>query len=322
MYDPALIPRVSVLMPVFNTARYLNDALNSISAQTFTDIEFIAVDDGSNDGSARLLEVFAARERRMRLVTRRNLGLIATRNELLSSARGELVAWMDSDDISLPQRLALQIDAFDRDSDLVCLGSAAQCIDPDGNMLNIERWPLLHREILIEQQKGGAMRFPTTMMRRDIALRAGGFREPFRIGEDLDFLLRLSENGKMGNLPDTLYLYRLHISSVCATLGPQWPAYRDRILELARERQRDGKDRLQNGGSLHIERLANTDGEQFEWQVYLGWAGHALMNENISLAWKYARAAVLRRPTSQAAWKMVIRILLRAGPAALIRRTR
>jgi glycosyltransferase involved in cell wall biosynthesis len=322
MYDPALIPRVSVLMPVFNTARYLSDALNSISTQTFTDIEFIAVDDGSNDGSTRLLEVFAARERRMRLVTRRNIGLIATRNELLSSARGELVAWMDSDDISLPQRLALQIAAFDRDSDLVCLGAAAQCIDPEGNMLNIEHWPLLHGEILIEQQKGGAMRFPTTMMRREVALRVGGFREPFRIGEDLDFLLRLSENGKMANLPDALYLYRLHISSVCATLGPQWPTYRDRILELARERQRYGKDRLQTGGSLYMEKVANTDGKQIEWRVYLSWAGHALMNENISLAWKYARAAILRRPTSRAAWKMVFRILLRAGPAVLIRKTR
>jgi glycosyltransferase involved in cell wall biosynthesis len=322
MHDAALIPRVSVLMPVFNTARYLSDALNSISTQTFTDIELIVVDDGSNDGSTRLLEVFAARERRMRLVTRSNLGLIATRNELLSSARGELVAWMDSDDISLPQRLALQIDAFDRDSDLVCLGAAAQCIDPDGNKLNIEHWPLLHREILIEQQKGGAMRFPTTMMRRDHALRVGGFREPFRIGEDLDFLLRLSEIGKMANLPDTLYLYRLHISSVCATLGAQWPTYRDRILELARERQRHGKDRLQNGGSLHIEKVPDTDGKRIEWQVYLGWAGHALMNENISLAWKYARAAVSRRPTSKAAWRMVFRILLRAGPAALIRKTR
>jgi glycosyltransferase involved in cell wall biosynthesis len=322
MNGPTVIPRVSVLMPVFNTARYLSEALNSISAQTFTDIEFIAVDDGSNDGSTRLLEVFATRETRMRLVMRMNLGLIATRNELLRAARGELVAWMDSDDISLPQRLAVQIDAFDRDPELGCLGAAAQCIDPDGNMLNVEHWPLLHREILIEQQKGGAMRFPTTMMRRDLALRVGGFREPFRIGEDLDFLLRLSENGKMANLPDTLYLYRQHISSICATLGPRWPIYRDCVLELARERERYGKDRLQNGGSLYIAEAANTDGKQIEWQVYLGWAGHALRNENISLAWKYACAAVSRRPASRAAWKMVIRILLRAGSGVLIRTAR
>jgi hypothetical protein len=231
------------------------------------------------------------------------------------------VAWMDSDDVSLPQRLARQVEAFQSDPDLVCLGTAAQCIDPNGNFLNIERWPLLHREILVEQQKGGAMRFPTTMMRRDLALRVGGFREPFRIGEDFDLLLRMSENGKMANLPDALYMYRQHISSICASLGPQWPTYRDHILELSRERQRNGKDRLQNGGSLSIPKSANTDAKQNEWRAYLSWAGHALMNENLPLAWKYACAAVARRPASKAAWKMVVRILLRAGPAVLVSKT-
>jgi glycosyltransferase involved in cell wall biosynthesis len=320
--DPPVIPRVSVLMPVFNAARYLSDALNSISAQSFADIEFVAVDDGSNDGSSRILELFASRERRMKLVTRRNLGLIATRNELLNAARGELVAWMDSDDISLPQRLTRQVDAFDQDPALVCLGAAAQCIDPDGNFLNIERWPLTHREILIDQQKGGGMRFPTTMMRRDLALLVGGFREPFKIGEDLDFLLRLSEHGKMENLPDTLYLYRQHISSICANFGPQWPIYRDQILELARERQRSGKDRLQDGGSLVLPKSANTDPGQNEWRAYLSWAGHALMNDNLPLAWKYACAVVTRRPMSKAAWKMLLRVLLRTGPAAFMRKAR
>lgn len=319
MNTPA-VPRVSVLMPVFNTARYLSDALNSISAQTFTDFELVAVDDGSDDGCTRILELFAARERRMRLVTRENRGLIATRNELLGAARGDLLAWMDSDDVSLPHRLARQVDVFQNDPALACLGSAAQCIDPDGNFLNIERWPNLHREILIEQQMGGAMRFPTTMMRRDFAQRVGGFREPFRIGEDFDFLLRLSENGKMANLPDALYLYRQHISSVCAVMGPHWPIYRDRILELARERQDSGKDQLQQGGSVRIEVTANTDRERKEWQVYLGWSKHALMNDDIPLAWKYARAAVARRPMSKSAWKLVCRIFLRAGPAMLQRK--
>jgi len=320
---PRLTPRVSVLMPVFNTARYLSDALNSICAQTFTDFEFIVIDDGSNDGSTQILELFAARERRTRFMARGNRGLIATRNELLNAGRGELVAWMDSDDISSPQRLARQVDAFDKDPDLVCLGAAAQCIDPEGNFLNVERYPSLHQQILIEQQQGGAMRFPTTMMRRAMALRAGGFREPFKIGEDFDLLLRLSEIGKMANLQETLYLYRQHISSVCTTLGAQWPTYRDHILELARERQRGGKDRLQNGGSLSIPNGAYTDAKQNEWRAYLSWAGSALLNENFPLALRYARAALARRPLSKAAWKIVLRILLHVGVSAVrVKKTR
>jgi glycosyltransferase involved in cell wall biosynthesis len=105
-------PPVSVLMPVFNTARYLQDALDSIGNQTVEDFELVVIDDGSADGSTKILESFAAREKRMRLVTRENRGLIATRNELLEEARGEFVAWMDSDDISSPDRLASQLRGF------------------------------------------------------------------------------------------------------------------------------------------------------------------------------------------------------------------
>jgi glycosyltransferase involved in cell wall biosynthesis len=298
-------------MPVFNTAPFLDSALTSISRQTFVDFEFVAIDDGSNDGSTQILERFAAGEPRMKLLVRENRGLIATRNELLSAARGELVAWMDSDDVSLPDRLAAQSGVFSADQALVCLGTAAQCIDPEGQNLNVERYPSGHEEILIDQQKKyGAMRFPTTMMRRAVALQAGGFREPFRIGEDFDFLLRLSEIGKMGNLPDIHYLYRSHISSVCATLGPQWVIYRDHIMELARERQANGKDRLQNGGTITIPQRGITDRKPQESLVYVHWARAALMNENFPLAWKYARAAVARQPTSLLGWKTLIRIFL------------
>ncbi len=303
-------PLVSVLMPVYNSARYLDEAIGSIAAQTFRDFELVVIDDGSTDVSTRALEKFARREDRMRLFVRGNLGVIATRNELLRAARGELVAWMDSDDVSFPQRLERQVEAFRRDPLLACLGSAAQCIDPEGNFLNVERYPSQHAEILLEQQKGGAMRFPTTMMRRELALRTGGFREPFRIGEDFDLLLRLSEIGKMANLPDTLYLYRQHVASVCSTLGAQWPLYRDQILQLAQERRARGSDRLQNGESLHMEVAALVDRRKIEWRVFLEWAGHALHNRNTSLALKYAGAALSRRPNSVAAWKLVVRIIL------------
>lgn len=138
-------PQVSVLMPVYNTASYLGDALASISTQTFADIELIAVDDGSKDGSTEILKAFAARESRMRLVIRENRGIIATRNELLCAARADFVAWMDSDDVSLPYRIERQLETFRDDPTLVCVGAAVQCIDPDGNFLNLEHYPLSHQ---------------------------------------------------------------------------------------------------------------------------------------------------------------------------------
>jgi glycosyltransferase involved in cell wall biosynthesis len=297
-------------MPVFNAGSYLHAALKSISRQSFADFEFIVVDDGSTDGSTRVLRLFADEEKRMRLVVRGNLGLVASRNELLAAARGELVAWMDSDDISLPDRLQRQIAAFNADPTLVCLGSAAQCVDPDGNHLNVERYPSDHEEILVAQQQGGAMRFPTTMMRRDTALLVGAFREPFRIGEDFDLLLRLSEVGKMANLPHVLYIYRQRLGSACAQFGSHWIVYRDHILELARQRRSSGRDQLQSGVQLTIAAPIPTNQRQVKFRVYISWAAHALAGGNDRLAWKYAFAAIRQLPLATEGWKTALRIAL------------
>jgi glycosyltransferase involved in cell wall biosynthesis len=310
-------PQVSVLMPVFNTATYLGEALASISTQSFTDIEFIAIDDGSKDGSTEILKAFAARESRMRLITRENRGVIATRNELLEAASADLIAWMDSDDVSLPRRIERQFERFRDDPALVCVGTAVQCIDPEGNFLNVERYPPSHQEILTEQDKGTGVRFATTMMRREVAMRVGAFREPFRIGEDFDLLLRLSENGKMLNLPDILYLYRQRISSICATLGPAWMVHKEQILALAKERRQTGMDRLQRGGTIRVETIKEEDSRRHQWQIYIYWANHAFANENFSLAWKYARAALKRQPMSRKAWKVAILMGARFGVARL-----
>ena len=316
----APVPTVSVLMPVFNTSRYLDDALQSISGQSFNDFELVVIDDGSSDGSTRLLEQYSEQESRMRLIKRGNRGLIATRNELLAASRGSLLAWMDSDDMSLPDRLAQQVDAFEKDPELVCVGASAQCIDPDGKFLKIERWPTDPEQIKVEQETGGAMRFPTTMMRRIQALQVGGFREPFKIGEDYDFLLRLSQYGRMSNLAGVLYLYRQHVASVCATLGPHWPAYRDQILELARERRERGRDRLEQGASVRIDLPEITDRSAMERQVYRNWAEQALDNDDFPLAMKYARASLGGRLGSWSAWKFVGRVAVRAGVASIKRK--
>lgn len=307
-------PRVSVLMAVFNTVEYLQEALSSISNQSFRDFEIVVIDDGSDDGSSEILKSFASKEPRMRLTLRKNIGIVATRNELLASARGDLVAWMDSDDVSALNRLAFQVNKFDDDPLLVCLGAAAQCIDPEGHPLNVERYPLDHSEIVIEQRNGGAMRFPTTMMRREAALKVDGFREPFRIGEDFDFLLRLSELGKMANLPDTLYFYRQHLYSVCATLGSRWAAYRDQILELARERREYGRDRLQKGGTISIDAQDSGITQRFVARTYAQWARYSLQNGNRRLAWKYSRLAIYARPAALGAWKILIRVMLNLKP--------
>jgi glycosyltransferase involved in cell wall biosynthesis len=122
-------PRVTVLLPVHDAERYLAEAVESILAQSFGDFELLAIDDGSRDGSAAILDAYARRDARVRVVRRPHEGLIATLNEGLALARGELVARMDADDVALPQRLERQAERLDRDPGLLCIGGAFEVID-------------------------------------------------------------------------------------------------------------------------------------------------------------------------------------------------
>lgn len=306
----AASPSVSVLMPVFNTDAYLLEALMSISNQTFTNFELVVLDDGSSDKSLRIIQEYALLENRMTYVSRPNKGLIASRNELLSLAQGEFIAWMDSDDISLPDRLQKQIQYFRINPNVLCLGSAAQCIDPDGRNLNIEHYPSNHEDIVACQLNGGGMRFATTMIPTAILESLGGFREPLKMGEDFDFLIRLSEKGIVSNLPESLYLYRQHLKSVCASTGPAWTIYRDAVLKLARERATVGSDILQKGGSLNLTLPKNQSTRKLEAVALANWANSALDNKDKSLALKYAIASISRNPTSRGGWRVLKKLLI------------
>ncbi len=308
---------VSVLMPVFNAESYLALAIDSMLAQTFGDFELVIIDDGSTDGSWSIVCDFAARDARIRAHWQDNAGVSATRNELLARAACDWVVWMDADDVSLPNRLQLQYEAVQRDSSLVCLGTSAQCIDPLGNDLNLEEYPSTHEEIIEQQSGGGAVRFATTMMRRDVALQVGGFRAPFRMGEDFDLLLRLSEQGRMANLPIALYLYRQHIASACATLGANWSDYCAVILELARERRATGQDRLQRGETVSVASTPAPAGRRMVAAMYWRWSFYANRNENFALARRYALQSALWWPLSISTWRLMLLSVFRAKAVGL-----
>jgi glycosyltransferase involved in cell wall biosynthesis len=307
-------PCVSVLMPVFNTAPFVELALISVAAQEFRDFELVVVDDGSTDGTLAILKSFAAQEPRMRLIARSNRGLIATRNQLVDEARGEFIAWMDSDDLSHPARLKRLIAEFEDESQLVCVGSNVEVIDPDGKPLGVETYPPKHDAIRAQQMFGAGLRFPSTMQRRSIAIDVGGFREPFRIGEDFDYLLRVGERGKMANVQDRLYRYRQHLLSTCTAHGINWPAHRDLILSLARERTEVGRDALQRGESLSLPDALPSDAERHVPYVLLGWAQGALRNGDRRRALRYMMNAIGAAPSKTTVWRSVMKMILAAPP--------
>jgi glycosyltransferase involved in cell wall biosynthesis len=297
-------------MPVFNTAQYLREALSSVRSQQFDDFELVVVNDGSTDESSEILRAFSQREPRMRLIERPNQGLIYTRNQLLQEARGDLVAWMDSDDVSHPERYMRQVAAFDADPELVCLGTNVQVVDPDGMPLGVEEFPHDDAGIRLEQSRGTGFRFPSTMQRRSAAIAAGGFRHPFRIGEDLDFLLRVAEQGRVANLPDFLYVYRQHLLNTCTTMGTYWPEYRSAILKLADERRECGSDSLQRGHEILLPQFNPVDARKLIPVVLVNWAREALAVGDRARACRYILRSIKISPLRHQAWRQLIKTLL------------
>lgn len=205
------VPLLSVLMPVFNAERYVAEAIESILAQTLRDFEFIIIDDGSTDRSPAILSEFARRDSRIRLLSQANTGHSVAMNEGLRRCRGELIARMDADDISRPERFERQVAFLRQHPEWVLVGCGLLRIDADGDPLCEEILPESHERIEARLLAGqGAICHPATMIRRRAMVEAGGYREAFHGAEDHDLWLRLGERGRLANLSEVLFLSRIH----------------------------------------------------------------------------------------------------------------
>src|SRR4051812_47715917 len=127
-------PAVSIVMPVYNGAAYLAEAVRSMLGQTFEDYEFVIVDDGSTDRTPRILAEFERQDRRIRVISRANTGIVGALNDGIAAAEAPLVARMDADDVSTPQRLHRQVAYLLDHPEVVVLGSRVIGTDPYGCM--------------------------------------------------------------------------------------------------------------------------------------------------------------------------------------------
>lgn len=228
-------PLISVVMPVYNAERYLREAVDSILAQTLSDFELIAIDDGSKDGSKAILETYAARDRRVRVISRPNTGIVGALNDGLAVAQGEFIARMDGDDWVTPDRFAKQVAFLREHPDCVCVGSYFNYMDASGALI---KWnPRDTDHVAIEQLlltgNGGGLIHPVIMARREAVEKAGRYRAEAQWVEDLDLYLRLAQIGKLSNVPEVLLHYRYHTESVNFTRNEGRHQRRLWVLEQA-----------------------------------------------------------------------------------------
>ena len=234
-------PRVSVVIPCFNTERYIAATLRTVLAQTGAALEVIVVDDGSSDGSAALVE----REfPQVRLIRRANAGVAAARNAGIAAATGEWIAFCDADDIWLPGKLAAQFEA---------MAAAPGCrmsytawhvwvsaeAEPEPGLLqrladeasDTQRWAgatgWLYPELLLDC----VVWTPTVLMHRSVIDEVGVFDTGLRIGEDYDLWLRASRVTRIERVARPLALYRQHPASI--TRSAPTANYKGRVVQSA-----------------------------------------------------------------------------------------
>ncbi len=203
-------PAISVAMSVYNCERYVGLAIESILAQSFSDFEFIIIDDGSSDKSAAIIDDFAQIDMRIRAFHRENKGLIFSLNQALAEARAPIVARMDADDIAHPQRFERQIAFLREHPDYGVISAWTTDIDENGRPYPIadHAHPDTHEGFLAALEHGTPLCHPATMYRRDLVLAVGGYHAAFKHCEDLDLWLRLAEKTRLCSLPERLMQYR------------------------------------------------------------------------------------------------------------------
>jgi len=206
-------PRVTVLMPVYNAQRFLREAINSILGQSFKPFEFLIIDDGSTDRSVEIVESFE--DPRIRLVKNpHNMGITATLNKGIALASCELIARMDADDISHPQRLQKQFGYMKRNPRTGLLSSWARVVSEDHRFLRLERYE--SKFYFYNLTFECCIYHPTIMFRRSAAEQVGMYSLPY--SEDYDFFWKMSRHFPIANLPEPLLDYRISSTSLNTVL--------------------------------------------------------------------------------------------------------
>ncbi|MFV0625283.1 glycosyltransferase family 2 protein [Sphingomonas sp. ac-8] len=237
------MPTVSVLIPVYNRAHLVGDAIRSIVAQRFGDWELVVVDDGSSDESIAVVEAFG--DPRIRVVRHaRNRGIPDARNTALDAARGDLIAWLDSDDLARPERLGAQVAFLRQNPDVAMVGSCAGKIGKDGRRKRGVRVPPLGSDDIGAWLLFRSAFQQSSVMGRAELLKAYPYQRSFDVCEDLDVFVRLARRHRLANLPRVLIDRRVHP---------------DQTVRLRQDRIRERKTQLYAGPLAELGMMFNAE---------------------------------------------------------------
>jgi glycosyltransferase involved in cell wall biosynthesis len=319
-------PAISVAMSVYNGERFLVEAIESILGQSYADFEFLIVDDGSRDSSTNIISEYAAKDSRIRPILRENRGLIASLNEMLSVARAPIVARMDADDASRPERFALQKAFLDEHPDYGVVGTWSEEFDEEGRSLvgSGPDQPITYEELLTGIETGEQLVcHPTAMYRRDVVLSVGGYHAAFRHCEDYDLWLRLANVTRIGNIAQRMMRYRRHAGQVTEQHTIEVHVGAAIALLAYRERQQGRRDPTAEFENLpgidELDELFGQEGlsDAVREKAALGlrWSADAMRGNGYDLLMRHLREGGRR----EGMWRTVARLMRFGIPLKALR---
>jgi len=245
--------QVDIMMPAYNAATTLRQAVDSLRTQTLRDIRIIVVDDGSTDETPSILAAISTEDTRVHVIRKANDGIVEARNDALNACAAEFVACLDADDIAFSDRLERQVAHLRSHPDCVAVGGMVEHIDEGGAPI-----------VGLVQQGDPARADPasapalepyivhsTLMARRADIVAVGGYRHVPN-SEDSDLFWRLQERGELANLPDTFGAYRVHTASVSSSIvNGRTMAVGSQLGAISAQRRRAGRADVAFPRELH-----------------------------------------------------------------------
>ena len=265
-------------MSVHNGEKYLREAIESILNQTFTDFEFIIVNDGSTDDSLEIIQSY--NDERIKIINNeKNIGLTKSLNKALKAARGEYIARQDADDISLPNRFEEQVKYFEEHPETALLGTNNYFIDEKGKIVG--KRIVLAKPGIKDLFEENHFNHGSTMFKKEVIDKLGGYNELIKYSQDYELWLRIAEYYEVRNLIQILYKLRSHDKNIGFTNREESTLYHLLALKLTKNDLNDGALKvIKNNGIKSLYLYLNKNEKIYFHKVM---AGMHLRNSDLKL---------------------------------------
>ncbi|MDQ8205632.1 glycosyltransferase [Pelagicoccus sp. SDUM812003] len=259
---PANKPAISIVMSVYNSEKYLAESIESILHQTFTDFEFIIIDDGSADRSRSIIESYLAKDKRITLISRENKGLPYSLNEGIALAEGRYIARMDADDISLPNRIEKQIAFMDSHKEIGVCGTLAYLFQDNPTKRQVLRHPEDHDSLRVRLLFSVCFIHPTVIIRKKLLDELDYiYNVDFNNSQDYELWSRLADKTRFFNIQQPLIYYRVSPTSITANTNKERLTSRYPLISKVQKEQLAilGLDLNADESIMHFRLGLNTD---------------------------------------------------------------